>query len=530
MPGTRESPAPTVGDDISSRCHDRRRARDGSRSLGRLVTVLLAVAAVTGPVRADAQIVPVRTVPVASGDQFLLHPSASLGMGGPSAALADTLADSFVNPAKGARLRGSRLLSAPTVYGISDDNGGGRTLPVSYLLGSEAWFGGASLSLQEVERASRDRGAVILPASSVVPSPPRLLAEESAVNSHASGFLGRRVGGGPLAVGAAASWSDLGALQGVGNLYAGSEGIRQSGHLVDVRAGLTWDGEDGRSAEALLLHRRLRMTHEVAFREFVPAESPCTMAPCGSWQIREETNLDHTNTSGLHLGYVAPLAASGWRLGGAVTVNRKSHPKIPNYEIMRIPRDPGDTWAYSFAVGVAGGPDVTTYAVDVAFQPAWTETWATADTALAREGGGTILPGERTVDNDFSFTNLEIRLGLDHGFGPAGMQLGLRVRSVDYTLEQVDHVERSFRELEESWLVWTPSWGARVRLSDVVLRYAGRLVMGTGRPGVTTPFRAQSGTQLAAGGADFLPAPRGPLTLEDATVFTNQVSLEVPIR
>ena len=29
------------------------------------------------------------------------------------------------------------------------------------------------------------------------------------------------------------------------------------------------------------------------------------------------------------------------------------HPKIPNYEIMNIPRDPGTSWSYNLGVGIA---------------------------------------------------------------------------------------------------------------------------------------------------------------------------------
>ena len=34
----------------------------------------------------------------------------------------------------------------------------------------------------------------------------------------------------------------------------------------------------------------------------------------------------------------------------------------------------------------------------------------------------------------------------------------------------------------------------------------------------------------AAAAADFIIAPSGPLTLQDATVFTHQVSVAIPIR
>ena len=71
-----------------------------------------------------AQLIPIRTVPVASGDQFLTVPSGTLGMGGVMIALDDSLADGWVNPAKGILIGESSFIGAPTFYGISD--------PVSY--------------------------------------------------------------------------------------------------------------------------------------------------------------------------------------------------------------------------------------------------------------------------------------------------------------------------------------------------------------------------------------------------------------
>src|SRR3712207_9208274 len=49
---------------------------------------------------AAAQLISIKTVPVAEGDQFGFFPSANLGMAGLSIALNDTLLDPFGNPAR----------------------------------------------------------------------------------------------------------------------------------------------------------------------------------------------------------------------------------------------------------------------------------------------------------------------------------------------------------------------------------------------------------------------------------------------
>src|SRR5438309_4497696 len=132
----------------------------------RLSSLLLALA---GP--AAAQLISIKTVPIAQGDQFEIFPSNNLGMGSVSIALADTLLDPFLNPAKGARLGAARFFGAPTAYGISQGAGGGRTLPLAVSAGSGAWFGAFSLALQQVDASKPpfDRGGFVAQAPQQLP-------------------------------------------------------------------------------------------------------------------------------------------------------------------------------------------------------------------------------------------------------------------------------------------------------------------------------------------------------------------------
>jgi len=103
---------------------------------------------------APAQLIPIKTIPIAQGDQFQIFPSDNLGLGGVSIALPDLVGDPFANPATTARLRGSRFFSAPTVYSVSRGTGGGRSLPFAMLAHRANWYGGLALVLQQVD-ASR---------------------------------------------------------------------------------------------------------------------------------------------------------------------------------------------------------------------------------------------------------------------------------------------------------------------------------------------------------------------------------------
>src|SRR3712207_4845732 len=117
--------------------------------------VLAALAALV-PAASLAQLIGLRTIPVASGDQFLVLPSQRRGMGDVSIAVADALGDPFTNAAKGARVTGARIFGSPTYYTIAGGNGEARTLPVGALFGAGRWFGGVSLALQQLQAGTSE--------------------------------------------------------------------------------------------------------------------------------------------------------------------------------------------------------------------------------------------------------------------------------------------------------------------------------------------------------------------------------------
>src|SRR5688572_7250131 len=136
--------------------------------------ILVALALVLPATGAPAQLIQIKTVPVAQGDQFDLFPSRNLAMGGVSIAVDDPWLDPFVNPAKGARLKGGRVAGAPTVFSMSNDAGGGRTLPLSVLATAGRWFGGLALAFQEIDRARPPEDVISVqafaPEADVLPS------------------------------------------------------------------------------------------------------------------------------------------------------------------------------------------------------------------------------------------------------------------------------------------------------------------------------------------------------------------------
>lgn len=482
---------------------------------------------------APAQLIPIRSVPVSQSHQFDLLPSYTMAMGGVSIAVQDSLLDPFRNPATGARLGTARFFASPGVYSVSSRAGAGRTLPLGALMKAGSWHGGISVALQEVD-FSQATGFQVFPlscpaceAEGIDFGPP----ERSHGNTYAFAMLGKELSSAGLSLGGSVMWSGLSAVDGVDLLYANSAQIKQYGHSVDLRLGALKEWTGDRSLEAVVVHNRYRMTHDVSYIDtfWDPGTQQFMQRP------RLERNLDRTTTWGLHLAYEHPIPAPGWRLGWIGTVNRKSHPKIPNYEIMNIPRDPGHSSAFNLGIGISRTHKASTFGIDAIYEPIWSHTWADSEDPIETIRGDTIAPGGMTIENHFRFSNALLRMGFDQQFPlgdsstVAGLQLGLAVREIHYWLDQQDHVQITARSQEERWVEWSPTWGLSVRFSELELRYRGRVTNGTGRPGVL-PDIQRGNLDVASAGGDVLIAPSGPLTLTDVRVITHQFSISLPLR
>lgn len=501
--------------------------------------IALALAAFSAPVA--AQLIQIKTLPIADGDQWRIFPSANAGLADVSIALRDSLHDPFVNPAKASRLSSSGnglFFGSPTFYSVSKNAGGAQTLPLGAVGRKGSMFGGLALALQQIDESRPATGQFF---------PPQLLAADGSVvprttpsrrNRYAFASLGRVLSRSNLAIAGSVMWSGLNNVDGVELLYAGSAGVRQHGSDVDARLGVTkeWPSATGRGTrtlEAILLHDRFDMTHDVTWADQV--WNPNTGA--FTQRARLDHNLDRTETWGLHLAYDQPLADSGWHVGAILTGNLASHPKLPDYQIAQvtvIPWDPGHSGAYDLGLGISKVLGATTFGVDAIYEPIVTHTWGEAHGTIETPSGGTIPDGGKTTENRFHFSNAILRAGVGHEIELGAEQrlridLGTSMRSISYTLDQVDHVSGDDRQLDESWTEWTRTWGLRLHFPDLELRYSGRRSTGTGRPGVFS----DGGVVFAAAsrdGSNILAAPSGPLTLTGVAVTTHQVSVSLPIR
>lgn len=503
--------------------------------MGHRPFALLAVLSLLGAV-GSAQIIPIRTLPLAQGDQFSIFPSSNLGMGGVSMALADTMLDPLRNPAMGARVGAARLFSSPTVYSISRETGGGRTLPLAVLGRNGSWFGGLSAAIQQVEN------------SGPIPQPPTPLAlprggpiaitqdvvspdNRSHGNTYAFATLGKIMSGTGLSLGGSVQWSLLHAMDGVDLLYPGSQRLAQSGHGVDVRLGLLKEWSGSRSFEALVLHNRFSMTQDVTYLDLF--WDPGTQQFVQTQRV--EHDLDRMATTGLHLAYQRPLTSSGWRIGWIGTANLVRQPRIAPNEVVTIPRDQGHSAAYNVGVGFSKTQGPGTFGIEALYEPIWSTTWSVADAPLVTTLGDTIPAGGRTVENRYHFSNVVLRLGVSRDLPLAtlrkavGLELGLAVRAQHYRLEQNDRLAGTVQPFRTGWVEWSPTWGLSLRFPELELHYRGRVQNGAGRPASFANF----GPPVAFGPGDILLPPGGAgstLNLAGVTTITHQISLSLPLR
>ncbi len=487
------------------------------RAFAAATVLLVAAASASG-----AQLITPKTVPVRQAQQFEIFPSDRAGMAGVSIALDDTVLDPFANPAKTVRVPGGLVQISPFVHSVSLAGGGGRTIPVSAFASSGGWSGAALVSLQELDRPTRSTGAP--------------LSEQHGTNEYLAGTLALRLSPG-FSVGLGVHWADLSAVDGVDKLYSGSDSLREAGHQLDLRLGLLRQWGVGRSFELLVLRNTYDMRHDVHYPALYRYTPCCPGPPPEIFPEHEEHNADRTNTWGVHTAYSQPVGAHGWRVGWLATMNKLTHPRIPNYTLVSLPRDPGFTNAFNAGAGIARLSGGTTLGIDVVLEPMWSHTWATAahDTMTAVDG--IIHAGARTVDNHFRFANTHLRVGFGQDIPitadsatTLGLQAGLGLYSIKYRLNQQNYVSYVSRTQDENWIEWTPTLGARLRSRNVEVAYTFSMTCGPDCSRNHEPVFYPPPVPLEGDGGGVIAAPNAPLTFDGGRATMHRITVSFRMR
>lgn len=461
---------------------------------------------------AFSQIIPLKTVPLATGEQFLIHPSINRTMGGVSLALDDSLSDQYHNPAAGVLVNGIGIFASRLYYAIGLNEGrsggsSGSTFPLGMSFRRGDFFGGLIWARQALSKGDSP-GYMGFPRlhSKTISQP----VEEFA-NTYTYGMFGFKMPGTSFSAGVSARWSDLNAMEGVQYLYPNASDLWQKGSITEYRAGVRSEWEGERVLEFLFAHQSTDMKHGYN-RQPISLPWDGTMIPVP----RDVTEEDQSNGYALEASYRQSVTKL-LHAGAVLAVDIKTYPKIPNYQLMNIPRDPGHSVAWNFGFGLANIGEKSVLGLDIIYEPAVSETWADAASPIITDGGRTIAIGGRTVENAFDFYNHIIRFGLRSAIHDIG--IGLSLHRIKYYLRQTDHIQETMRRQKEQWTEVTLSLGFGFDVFGGHVKYLGLFTTGTGRPGVDQP--------MALGqfdSASFLIAPSGPLTLNEAWTGTHQFS------
>ena len=452
---------------------------------------------------APAQIIPVKSVPIAEGDQFTFLPSANRGMANVSIALADSLYDPFVNPANGVRGRGSYFFASPSVYALSRRGSSGSTLPVGGLIRSGSLFAAGGFALQKLNPPRTDDRSVVALSSTIAPVTGEL---ESHTNRYLYGLMGVGERGLMPALGVSIFWSRLDGVEGTELLYPGSQRLRQQTDVVTVRAGATRQLGARQTLEATLVHRRHASSHDVHFSEFV--WDPVLRVP------RERIHIDHNferhHLWGLQLQHRRRLADSNWTIGALVIANRSRALARPPLGMMSIARDPGESSALNAGIGAARVAGRATLAADAVFEPIWS-TGHEADQDVHYRFANAILRGGAGYDVVRQSDDVSLRL-----------QAGMQLRAVNYWRDRIDLLLMPSRS-HRTWKEWQHSWGMILRSADFDVNYQGRVQSGESRPGFPefVPVALEG-----PGFSSFAPQP----ALVPIRVTTHQLFVSVPVR
>lgn len=362
------------------------------------------------PIAAESQLIDVRTYPILSDNTVFALPQRYQGMGGVSIGLRDEYLAPFINPAT-IMLSSRRFASAMPRWSSWDyrqqrnDQGSSPSSGYTSTNGQSAsnlettvgavthneYFGFAGLiNYQSVKsKTLTEYGSTGYPATK---------SETSFGASNFPFFIATSalIPGTPISVGVAYSAMDLKGFDGVQILYPGSKTIEISGSAQDVRAGVV--SPVGQTMEVELLGGRSTTSDE---QKATYDYSPPLL------------NKEDTKTTFAQLTLRAHVTEN-LQIGFSALGNWTDMPKLPNYPVAGVPRDPGTIVASNIGVGLSwkAAPTVL-FAADVILEPIKTDTWVEAQADRLLPDSTTLPKGSVEQRNNYKFWNQLVRAGVE---------------------------------------------------------------------------------------------------------------------
>lgn len=411
---------------------------------------------------AAAQTVQIKTVPILASDQFNLVPSFRQDMGHVSIAVPDSIQDPFINPGKAWTTRSSWFLcikregwrfnqetayrqNSNARYTSSEESSSSAALlsvPVGGYFTGQWIYGGGMVALQQISNVNTSKDNF------------------KAANVPITLFGGLRLPGSDLAVGAGVSHIRINGVDGVYLLYPNATRLRQHGHASQYRLGLSKRWGDRRLYSLSGMRYLYRLTQST----------------------NDVTNQDEHQGWLLQTDYIHTVTP-GWSVAGLLTADWRYHPKIPEYPLANIPRDPGHTQALQIGLGCKWQNSSTLLGIDLIYEPIDVKTWAEAATEITTWDKQVYHKGDKTMRNDYQFRNRLLRSGMQYRISrTVQLASGAQIRFYEYDYYQNDFINRSetTAKPQRAWTETTWSGGLTLHLAHVNLTYNVRLLSGTG--------------------------------------------------
>jgi hypothetical protein len=469
-----------------------------------------------GPLQ--GQTVPAKTVASPRGQQFFFLPTSRVGMGELLVAADDPLRDPFLNPA----IKGDwplRFSLTPTIYRDKRKTVQGRTFPFAALIAGNIWFGTFAFALQELEEAPKEIFSLPSELNGVVD------AEEPSRNTYLLGSIGRRIGS-KVSFGLKLAYGELELLDGERRLHPSALALSQAGETRTVTLGTTYTPKPDHSFRATLSNSLVEMEHEWTGWRRRASEIPGIPGPAELWSWTDGSRFEAWEG---RVHYTLSIPRERLRLTAMASLRKRDQSRVPGYDLVHIPFDPGSTTIGEFGLAWDAVGPLFRLAIEAGVSPGSAETTILADSAQSLNGT-TLQPGDPAFGHDFRFNNWWATAGVDVPIRSGGFQLGLGARGHRFRLDQRDHLRGEDHEYKISWTEWMPSLGVRAVIWGVEMGYAVRLINRGTAPCDPHSYRSRCRPwPVPYHFTGLRVAPTLPEDLPDFSFTTHQLTVSVPL-
>lgn len=476
---------------------------------------------------AVAQSIPVKTYPLLTGKGVTSEISGNVGLGGVSIAYADSLAEPFENPASlmsvgrnvlavspgwsswslGSTNRASWPVNSGSHVRTTEERSRAYSLPISLAViqRTEGFALGAEVGYQRIASGhylNEEWGDATNSTTSTTDH------SFGANNWTERLSVAVPLPGLSMSLGAGIGYTDIRGIDGLQFLYPDVRELTVAGSNLQTRLGVSGQFAQSDMYSLAVGYEQLDVRQHAVF-DWAPTVN----------------NQDITKTWLAQARYRLRLS-DRMGVGLMATGNRKDHPKISEYPISSVPRDPAVTWAFNLGAGASWNiSSDAMFTIEGIVEPIDSKTWVEAAEDRTLSDGTVILKGEPEQHNDYSFLNYIVRFGASvQAESWLALKFGAETHIYSFDFHHKNNISG-----REQWVTpqsrWTEvevSGGAEVRAGAWTLEYVARVLNGEGL--LEQSFSPILFDDNRAASDDFLLPPNGNIRVTPVMVVSHQLT------